>query len=84
MTVQQEERAARGRLRALEKARSARRRNVERKHRAEVKAQQQFRAWLVRERVAFAAAQTDPTQRRAWLRVLRERPALYGRRDQAA
>lgn len=84
MTVQQEEQRARGRLRALEKARAARRRNIERQHRAEVKAQHAFRSWLVREREAFTAAQLDPKQRRAWLRVLRERPALYGRRDQVA
>lgn len=83
MTAQQEERLARGRLRGLEKARAARRRNIERQHRAEVTAQRAFRAWLVREREAFTAAQLDRKARRAWLRVLRERPALYGRRDTA-
>lgn len=83
MTPLEEERRAAGRERALVKARRVQKRNTARRRRDEVRDAERFRAWLVRERETFTLAQLDRSKRPAWLKVLRERPALYGRREAA-
>lgn len=83
MTPAQEERNARTRLRSLAKARRERARKAALRARDEEKLRITFRAWLGRERAAFALQQADPAKRSVWIKVLRERPALYGRREAA-
>lgn len=84
MTVQEQERLNNRRLRALAKARRVRTHNAERRHRAEDAARAQFGKWLQRERLAFTLHAADPSNVQllnAWRKTLRERPALYGRRE---
>ncbi len=86
MTVQEQEKLHHTRLRALAKGRKTRSRNAERRAQAMNRHEQQFRAWVIREHAAFdlhVAYPADLRLRRAWLKVLREMPALYGRREAA-
>jgi hypothetical protein len=76
-TVQQEEKRASQRLRALQKAQAARAKQVERLHRREDRQRDRYRAWLKRESAAFAlhvALPDDDKLRRAWLRTWRDCP----------
>jgi hypothetical protein len=75
------------RLKSLQKARQALARRVAAQRRDEEHARREFKQWLRRERLAYEthAAQPDDHQLlRAWRKILAERPALYGRREQSA
>ena len=84
MTVQEQENLNHTRLRNLAKGRKTRQRNAERRRQNMERHAQQFNAWIRREHAAFdqhIAFPADLKLRRAWLKVLRERPELYGRRE---
>lgn len=85
-TAIQDERRHAARLRGLAKARRARARNTARRRREEDRARVVFQRWLQRERAAYALHAVSPDDAqllRRWQKVLREMPALYGRRDAA-
>jgi hypothetical protein len=86
MSAGTDEQAARARLRALAKATRARARNAERRRIQARRDRERFAAWIKREHAAYdrhAASPADANLRRAWLRVLAQRPALYGKRGAA-
>lgn len=84
MTVQEQEKLHHTRLRALAKGRKTRARNAERRRQNMDRHAERFNAWIRREHTAFdqhLAFPADRELRTAWLRVLRERPELYGKRE---
>jgi len=75
------------RERALAKARKVRARQVEARRRHIERGRQRFAEWVKLEHAAHDAHAADPTSvllRHAWLRVLKEMPPLYGRKESAA
>jgi hypothetical protein len=86
MTPQADERMSKARLRNLAKARRVRARKASERRSAVLANGIAFRAWIEREHAAFDAhvmAPADRALQSAWLKVLRERPELYGRREAA-
>lgn len=84
MTVQEQEKLHHKRLRALAKGRKTRSRNAQRRQANMERHAVRFEQWIKREHAAFAlhvAFPDDLKLRRAWLKVLRERPELYGRKE---
>lgn len=72
LEVVQDERAARARLRHLQKARKAAERARERRRREDERARSAYRRWLVAEKEAYTRQAAEPGNRKlheAWLEM---------------